>query len=538
MPHPSFNLVDEPWIPCLEPDGTTSLKSMRHVLHQAHAFPEVQDPSPMVTISLHRLLLAVVHRIFRVQTVDDWWSIWSEGRFDPGRVDDYLLSPEIHPRFDLFDATRPFFQVGEFTVEKPSPVSQLAMEEVSGNNPTLFDHRVDSSVAGISPDVAARRLLALQYTSIGFGQSSKPYLHGKRLFTHRIDFRDAPLARGAVLDMTGKSAFATLMLNALVRDERGEPALRTLGSPSWEWESIPEAGCEVPLNGYLDYLTWPSRWVRLIPEEEDSPEPIIRHVMICQGVSIANPPLDPFKRYTLDKKEGWRPQTLQVDRALWRDSYAWLELHRTQKETDRFRSPRPLQQLSLLLDHEVLDPRRYENVPFRVYGFGTKPNKAASVEFWRAESMSPPLDYFREPRHVERLKDALELAERGANELNASIRSLAHKLFEHEEGKGADRGKVDSFAKHLDVQRRYWPGLEEPFEALLKQLPRGDDTARRTWASALVKRMNDAFEATARGLNRSGRELRAVTAARSILRSKCYTILKDENLLKPEEDAV
>ena len=59
----SFNLIDEPWIPCIL-DGTRVELGLRDVLAQAQQLREIRGDSPLETASLHRLLLAVLHRIF------------------------------------------------------------------------------------------------------------------------------------------------------------------------------------------------------------------------------------------------------------------------------------------------------------------------------------------------------------------------------------------------------------------------------------------------------------------------------------------
>ena len=60
---PRFNLIDEPWIPCLRDANTPpTLLTLREVFAQAPRLWQIADPSPIVTISLHRLLLAILHR--------------------------------------------------------------------------------------------------------------------------------------------------------------------------------------------------------------------------------------------------------------------------------------------------------------------------------------------------------------------------------------------------------------------------------------------------------------------------------------------
>ena len=43
----------------------------------------------MVTAALHRLLLAVLHRVFGPENLATWKRLWQAGRFDATALDDY-----------------------------------------------------------------------------------------------------------------------------------------------------------------------------------------------------------------------------------------------------------------------------------------------------------------------------------------------------------------------------------------------------------------------------------------------------------------
>ena len=58
----SFNLVDEPWLPVMWSDGTAGEVGLRDALVRAHEIREMVDGSPLVTVSLHRLLLVHLGR--------------------------------------------------------------------------------------------------------------------------------------------------------------------------------------------------------------------------------------------------------------------------------------------------------------------------------------------------------------------------------------------------------------------------------------------------------------------------------------------
>ena len=65
---------------------------LRDVLVQAHELRGLGGESPLVTAALHRLLLAILHRVFGPEGYDAWYALWQAGRFDPVALDEYLHS--------------------------------------------------------------------------------------------------------------------------------------------------------------------------------------------------------------------------------------------------------------------------------------------------------------------------------------------------------------------------------------------------------------------------------------------------------------
>src|SRR4051794_14370177 len=108
---PSFNLVDEPWIPCLLVGGEARELSLVNTLLRSTEIREVFDPSPLVTVALHRLLLAVLHRSFGPDNLAAWAELWRHGEWDRAALETYL--GQWRERFDLFGAEWPFYQTPE-----------------------------------------------------------------------------------------------------------------------------------------------------------------------------------------------------------------------------------------------------------------------------------------------------------------------------------------------------------------------------------------------------------------------------------------
>ena len=125
---------------------------------------EIFDPSPLVTMSLHRLFLAILHRTFGPANEKEWQRLWQggTGMFDKHRLSMYFHEwQDVKHRFELFDETHPFFQCQKMPISskdskgKPKSyaksVANLAHEFATGNNATLFDHTVEDNPQAISP---------------------------------------------------------------------------------------------------------------------------------------------------------------------------------------------------------------------------------------------------------------------------------------------------------------------------------------------------------------------------------------------------
>ena len=145
----SFNLVENKWIPCVMPDGKREDFGLQEVLICANEISELRAPSPLVTISLHRLLLAILHRNFGPANLSEWEKLWNLQKWNTGTIKSYF-SVWNH-RFYLFDDQRPFYQSEEIIGADKHPVLHLALEMATGNNATLFDHNVDENPRLITP---------------------------------------------------------------------------------------------------------------------------------------------------------------------------------------------------------------------------------------------------------------------------------------------------------------------------------------------------------------------------------------------------
>src|SRR5690606_32716155 len=105
---PSFDLRNETWIKYSDEGGIHDI-SFVDVLTGAHNIKEVVGETPPVTIALHRLLLAILHRIYRgPKNAEAWNDLYTRGSFDAEKIKQYFDG--LPDRFDLFHEKYPFYQ--------------------------------------------------------------------------------------------------------------------------------------------------------------------------------------------------------------------------------------------------------------------------------------------------------------------------------------------------------------------------------------------------------------------------------------------
>ncbi|MDQ3045148.1 MAG: type I-E CRISPR-associated protein Cse1/CasA [Chloroflexota bacterium] len=507
---PSFDLVSEPWIPCIRLDGVAQEYSLEGVLRDGPQIRELFDPSPLVTVSLHRLLLAILHRSHMGPTnMREWTELWRRANWDPDVTGEYLN--RWRHRFDLFHPERPFYQVPEMPEAIARQPITLLFTEVSSSRARLFDHASEAMPVAVRPAVAARYLVAHQAFTIGFGKSDAGFY-----------LRDGPLTRGYIVVTYGDNLFETLALNLQPYNAERPIPWRGDDLPAWEHEdpAVRDKAGTAPL-GYTDYLTWQSRQIHLFAAGNP---PLVSRCQRRQNLDVAGTPIDPFKCYVVDEQTGRRPRGLDTNRAIWRDSHTLL-----QPAGKAIQAPRAFATLA-----RINTERQKGTIVARpvyrvgVFGIAAEIGNAANVLLWRHERLPLPLAYLEDQALADTLKQALDLAETSSDDLRVSCRLLAkHLLAPGVDVKGGREPHKDDISKlvtHLDTGRRYWARLEAPFRRLIVRLPRDTTTAPEhptgygetelpAWAHQVRKVARDAFAETTRGLDQSARALKATVLA-------------------------
>lgn len=489
---PMFNLIDEPWIPCIRNTGEKAELNLREVLLGAHELSGIYGESPLVIASIYRLLLAMMYSIYGNPSTSSWRKLWQAAANDDEQVNAYLS--EWHERFYLFHPERPFYQWAEGAMREKTIVDMLP-ELSAGNAGTLFDHHIESNRIYFKPAETAKALLLVQTFSVAGGNGLAPR-----------DSSDAPWARGVVFLMEGDTLFQTLMLNFMPASQAN--LSQDSNIPFWEAENPFAPDRTIPL-GFSDYLTWPIRKVFLLPEIIKG-KLFVRDVNMGPGLKLNPEFLNPFYHYRIDNK--YLMQRFNEERVLWRDSSSFLSFHKQ----DSFFPPRTLHWISELIGEEIFDASK----KFGYMALGMA-NNQAKVDFFAEEHLPLPASYLRHEEHVDGLRTALEAAENTRKKLYGALAKMATlKLAptaEDAEGHAPDPKDVKNLINHWAADRQYWAALEAPFFQLLRDLPEEGEAAIHRWDTALQEAARAAFDHAAEMAGNDARALRASVKARGQL---------------------
>ena len=500
-----FNLTEEPWIPCLMlKNNETKELSLFQVLSQAHEIKEITDNSPLVVVSLHRLLLTILHRNFGPKSFEEWKNLWKQGSWNAEKLKDYFDN-RCKDRFNLFDDERPFYQYPKVTKKEGIeadivPLDVLMQEKATGNNGTLFDHSFEANSQTYSPAIAARCLIARQSFSFAGGVSFP------------FNFSNGLLISGFSVLAIGQNLFETLSLNLIIyhRDkpipiQDDDDDISDI--PFWEREKLVQATEKdkdgtLPL-GYLDYLTWQSRRIKLIQDEEKQG---VKSCQLQQNFKLKEVAtlFDPFKVY-VKGDNGFYGIKLREDKSLWRNSHTLLQQSTSiENRSSLFSHLAKVE--SFVRNSEI---EGVKNHSFSIFGVI---NKEANVKSWTQERLPLPLEFLDNDELLEDLETAIKFAEEIEKEvLKPAIKKLAEIL----------KSQSGSFS----AVSIYWGSLEIEFKKMTLELPEKKDEAMCQWFEFVDKTAKQSFNDTANSLSGSAIEQKAIVEAEKEFKIEKHILL-------------
>ncbi len=506
----SFDLRTQPFIPCLCKDGQVRELDLADVLTGAHGLRELSGDTPLQTVAILRLLLAVLYRTMPVYNKNEWTELWRQDTLPVDAITRYLNAQE---GFDLFHPTRPFMQVGGMTMTNAAPLAVLANEAATGNNATLFDHRTDAAPPAYSPAQAARLLLTAQAFALGFGKAAEATVNGKPLL--RPYAADAIALRGVTLFLSGATLRETLLLNMapLPQDDEDEDD----ALPPWE-QTDPLADMDkvvkgadgkdkrvsVGARGVVERYAWRSRMVRLLPDDDG----LVRRVYFTQGREADKSDGDPMKVFVTDKQFGLYALGLNAGKAVWRDLQTYL-LPGKSNDTAILRFVGGQVQVSGYMDNPLLPQARYG---LNVVGLATDPGKAGKFLLWRHDRMSLPAALLASDALRGFLENGMGDAEAVADTLRQRVYRIAFRFLPPDGN--PDPKDVAHLMDALDPRPAFWARMETHFAHFVVGLA-AEDTAQAAlieWRENVQSEAKRALHESCNQLGDSTRAMKAVAA--------------------------
>lgn len=508
---PQFDLKKEPWIPCATADGIHE-RSLVEVLTEAHQIRELIGDSPPVTVALHRLLLAILHRVYRgPQDADDWGKLYSKGKFDSEKINGYL--DKFADRFDLFHETYPFYQTTAVR-DKVKDGAVIKLYFHSGNNATLFDHTSVSSPKVLTPAEAARLVVMIQAFDTG----------GQITGDNGADSaKSAPLIQSAVALIRGETLFETLMFN--LHRYCGEDAApfefdEDKDLPAWERDTPTIRGSRLP-DGPVDLLTWQSRRVLLEPEQDENGKLIVRRSAALAGYSFPDGmeihTKETMVGYRIDKKGKISRIRFDENRSLWRNSHVLFD-HSGQKG---FR-PKTLNWLAdLKWNQAYVKPY----VPVDFLGINYDPQNTAKLVFSNHERFTLPSEFLIKDEPSQQLQICLEFSEVVGKALREGLTELITAIAKYADKKRKEQPQA------FPALENFWSQMELRFHRLLSDLPDNGDEEMIAWFRDTQRVAFDAFNKTVTGLSGSAAENKAAVEAENAMRASLNKAMKSNATL-------
>ncbi|NJP10752.1 MAG: type I-E CRISPR-associated protein Cse1/CasA [Leptolyngbyaceae cyanobacterium RU_5_1] len=495
----SFNLTQEPWIPVVQQDWQSKKVSLIELFETWKDLWEIQADNPPTTLALYRFLLALLHHVYQGPKDEDHWE---EIQDDNGKKAIAYLK-EKQDCFDLLHPDRPFMQDPTLTEDKA--VSVHAIHTMSTSK--VFSHEHEWSGYSISLSQAAQLLVRLQTVDItSLRAFYPPQTTGNRSAVN------TPTINAATILLQGDSLKETLLKNLMQYDPEAEIPSVVSGEdlPTWETSYAGQPQKAIP-NGYINYLAYPWRRLRLFFQEDS-----VHQIAITMGNSL--PDGISIKQWECHIAfDDGRPIRFSMEQQLWRDSHCFL--HTAEKKN----RPRIVDWLADLRSEKLVDPI----ICFQVFGMCADKAKPLG---WNIDQFSAPILYATDKQLGAALRNAVDIAKEHQQVFRSFRGSPYHALSEVL--KNSDAGNL---ARSLDGESRYWATLDRAFQPLLNELAEDKtvDGNGTTYGNQELPKWQQTVQSAAReAFTESIASIRNYQARAAALRSLEYQLAK----LRGEKD--
>lgn len=473
MPEKEFNLLYEPWIMVMCPDGEIEEVSLLEVFHRAPQWRGLAGELPTQDVAVLRLLLAVLHAVFARYDLEGtlapisspdialqrWKYLWNRESFPMDIIEKYLKHYE--DRFYLFHPEYPFYQVPNLDKNKKSAnytVSKMIGEIwQSGSDPDkpqkvrLFPQRTGNKQRSICFSEATRWLLHINAFDDVSGSGK-----GKGE-TKRLKYELGWLGQLGLITAVGSNLFETILLNLVFLKDGGNECWGN-EKPVWEEPVKDNQGISVLLpDNPSELLTFQSR----------------RLLLKCDGDSVTGYYLlggDYFLKENAfaEQMSVWRnaakdseqpeysPRRHDPARLLWRDFSALVA------QTEGRHRPGVVSWLSRLKIENVIGKHRFnfQTVAVKYNDTGMK-NMVVEDLFSDAISINANLLTALGDDWVNAIINEIEVTEKLVEQVGWLAQKLA-KAAGDTDGKGQKNAAREQAYFRLDIPFRHWLAETDP----------------------------------------------------------------------------
>ena len=431
-----FSLWSDPWIDVINADGGCERVSIETCFKQALRLRAIAAPSPLSSIGIQRLLIAIAQDMVRPSSLDDVARLVSARQFDV-RLLDAFAAAHAH-RFDLFSDDAPFLQrpgpCDEIRKADRKKVAALFVEVPSGTRRAWWKHHFEDAYV-VCPACAAAGMLAFPAASTNFGKGNRATIVG---------------AGVRYVLPSGPNLFIALARSVLAPEYQAPSAHGDPTAAPWTWPADAIGASERTAVGYVESLLFPCRTIRLIPQARSItcarcglPSSLaVAEVLFAAGWHYRGAWLDPFVAYRQTRQGRLFPVAADDTIASWR-ALAPL-MSRAPPGSQR---PLVIDQLAALLECGAVSDTTL--LTFRCAGLVVIDQ--ARYRTWVDEVLAIPPAALRDDALAARLAGAVARAEEAARALAVALRA--------DELVGAEA---------LDATlRRLWDDLATAFQRLM-----------------------------------------------------------------------
>lgn len=323
-----MNLVTDPWIPVIMPDGGFRTAGLAELFENAG---HIQDlaANPIQRIALMRLLICISQAALDgPKDEEDWYGCRERL---PAMAGTYL--GKWKSAFQL-RGQKPFMQIPELAVDEGNEavLDKLDFRLSSGNNATLFDHGGSRDGRNFGEKENALNLLTFLNFSTG-GKIGQANWKGRKYSDSTFA---APCFQYAHTFILGQNMLDTIFFNMLSKNGAINGVV-TLPNGKWGrpvWEQFPGSVDDEPAfsnasETYLGRLVPLSRFIRL-GDDSESAKCIIGPTH--KEYAIQNLPAfrEPWLTVVQNKKGENYSLRVSSGRHMWRDLGSLLSLKRTE----------------------------------------------------------------------------------------------------------------------------------------------------------------------------------------------------------------